>query len=60
MMRRIVLEPGQRLTEADLARSGGIDAEILGVAGRIVDDVRKRVGGTLVDQVLAAVKQAGG
>ncbi|HET6351114.1 MAG TPA: histidinol dehydrogenase [Coriobacteriia bacterium] len=41
-MRRIVLEPGQRLTEADLARSGGIDAEILGVAGRIVDDVRTR------------------
>lgn len=26
----------------------------------VVDDVRKRVGGTLVDQVLAAVKQAGG
>lgn len=42
MMRRIVLEPGQRLTEADLSRSGGIDAEILGVAARIVDDVRAR------------------
>jgi tripartite ATP-independent transporter DctP family solute receptor len=26
----------------------------------VVDDVKKRVGGTLVDQVLAAVKQAGG
>lgn len=26
----------------------------------VVDDVRKRVGGTLVDQVLAAVKQSGG
>ena len=26
----------------------------------VIDDVRKRVGGTLVDQVLAAVKQAGG
>jgi len=42
MLRRIVLEPGQRLTEADLARSGGVDAEILGVAARIVDDVRAR------------------
>jgi histidinol dehydrogenase len=41
-MRRIVLEPGQRLTEADLSRSGGVDAEILGVASRIVDDVRTR------------------
>ena len=41
MMRRIVLEPGQRLTEADLARSGGVDAEILGVAARIVDDVAR-------------------
>lgn len=42
MMRRIVLEPGQRLTDADLARSGGVDAEILDVAARIVDDVRVR------------------
>jgi len=42
MMRRIVLEPGQRLTDADLARSGGVDAEIIGVAARIVDDVRAR------------------
>lgn len=42
MMRRIVLEPGQRLTEADLQRSGGVDAEILGVAAKIVDDVRQR------------------
>ena len=42
MMRRIVLQPGQRLTEADFARSGGVDAEILGVAARIVEDVRER------------------
>ena len=42
MMRRIVLEPGQRLTERDLARSGGVDAEIIGVAAKIVDDVRSR------------------
>ena len=42
MMRRIVLERGQRLTETDLARSGGVDAEVLGVAARIVDDVRAR------------------
>jgi hypothetical protein len=26
----------------------------------VVDDVKKRVGGTLVDQVLEAVKKAGG
>ncbi len=42
LMRRIELEPGQRLTEGDLARSGGVDAEIIGVAARIVDDVRER------------------
>jgi histidinol dehydrogenase len=42
MMRRIVLEPGQSLSDADLARSGGVDAEVLGVAARIVDDVRAR------------------
>jgi histidinol dehydrogenase len=42
MMRRIELASGQRLTEADLARSGGVDAEIIGVAARIVDDVRQR------------------
>jgi histidinol dehydrogenase len=42
MLRRIVLEPGRRLTEADLARSGGVDAEIIGVAARIIDDVRAR------------------
>src|SRR5664280_479647 len=42
MMRRIELARGQRLTDADLARSGGVDAEIIGVAARIVDDVRQR------------------
>ena len=42
MMRRIVLQTGQRLTDADLARSGGVDAEVLSVAARIVDDVRAR------------------
>ncbi|TLM77526.1 MAG: histidinol dehydrogenase [Actinobacteria bacterium] len=42
MLRRIDLTRGQRLTEADLVRSGGIDAEVLGVAQRIVDDVRAR------------------
>ena len=39
MLRKIVLERGQRLTESDLARSGGVDAEVLGVAARIVEDV---------------------
>ena len=42
MMRRIELARGQRLTETDLARSGGVDAEVIGVAARIVDDVRQR------------------
>jgi histidinol dehydrogenase len=42
MLRRIVLEPGARLTEAELSRSGGIDAEIVNVATRIVEDVRAR------------------
>lgn len=42
MMRRIELERGQRLTERELARSGGIDAEIIAVAARIVDAVRER------------------
>ena len=42
MMRRIVLEPDQRLTDLDFARSGGLDAEILGVAARIVEDVKAR------------------
>lgn len=42
MLRRIVLAPGQRLTEGDLGRSGGVDAEVIGVAARIIDDVRAR------------------
>lgn len=42
MMRRIELERGRRLTRADVSRTGGIDAEVLGVAQRIVDDVRAR------------------
>lgn len=42
MMRRIELARGQRLTEADLSRSGGVDAEVLGVAAKIVADVRER------------------
>lgn len=42
MMRRIELEHGQRLSEKDLARSGGVDAEVIGVAARIVEDVRER------------------
>ncbi len=42
MIRRIVLERGERLTEDDLSRSGGLDAEVLGVAARIIDEVRNR------------------
>ncbi|MDO9557360.1 MAG: histidinol dehydrogenase [Coriobacteriia bacterium] len=42
MMRRIELVRGRRLTPADIARSGGIDVEVLGVAQRIIDDVKAR------------------
>jgi histidinol dehydrogenase len=42
IMRRIELARGQSLSEEDLARSGGLDAEVLGVAQRIIDDVRLR------------------
>jgi histidinol dehydrogenase len=42
MMRRIELDRGQRLTEKELARSGGVDAEIIAATARIVDDVRER------------------
>ncbi|MDT8434970.1 MAG: histidinol dehydrogenase [Anaerosomatales bacterium] len=42
MLRRITLDRGERLTEADLSRSGGLDAEVLGVAARIIDEVRTR------------------
>ncbi|MHB1340861.1 MAG: histidinol dehydrogenase [Coriobacteriia bacterium] len=42
MMRRIELSRGRRLTREDIQRSGGIDPEVLGVAQRIIDDVRER------------------
>lgn len=42
MMRRIELACGRRLAREDVARGGGIDAEVLGVAQRIIDDVRAR------------------
>ncbi|MDP2181673.1 MAG: histidinol dehydrogenase [Actinomycetota bacterium] len=42
MMRRIELKRGERLTDESLARSGGVDAEIISSAARIVDDVRAR------------------
>ena len=49
MMRRITLEKGHRLTAADIRRTGGIDAEVLGVAQRIIDDVRRRGDESLID-----------
>jgi len=52
MLRRIDLERGQRLTEADLARSGGVDAEVIGVAAGIVDSVRQRGDAALRDYTL--------
>ncbi len=42
MMRRIELARGERLTEKQLARSGGVDAEIIAATQRIVEDVRER------------------
>lgn len=42
MMRRIVLDRAERLAEEDLSRSGGLDAEVIGVAARILDEVRSR------------------
>jgi histidinol dehydrogenase len=42
IMRRIELARGKKLSEADLARSGGVDPEVLATSARIVDDVRRR------------------
>lgn len=42
MLRRIELKRGERLTEKSLARTGGVDAEIIAATARIVDDVRER------------------
>jgi histidinol dehydrogenase len=42
MMRRIELTRGRRLERSDVPRTGGIDAEVLGVAQRIIDDVKAR------------------
>jgi histidinol dehydrogenase len=42
VMRRIELSRGQRLADEELERAGGLDAEVLGVAARIIDDVRQR------------------
>jgi histidinol dehydrogenase len=42
MMRRMELGRGKALTGDMLVRSGGVDAEVLSVAARIVDDVRAR------------------
>jgi histidinol dehydrogenase len=49
MMRRIELARGRRLERAEVARSGGIDAEVLGVAQRIIDDVRTRGDAALIE-----------
>ncbi len=42
MLRHIELQRGERLNEKSLARSGGVDAEIIAATSRIVDDVRDR------------------
>jgi histidinol dehydrogenase len=49
MMRRIELARGRRLTNDDVPRTGGIDAEVLGVAQRIIDDVKARGDDALFD-----------
>jgi histidinol dehydrogenase len=49
MMRRVEIGRGERLTEETLRRTGGVDAEIIGVAGRIVDDVRERGDAALLE-----------
>jgi histidinol dehydrogenase len=42
IMRRIEIERGDALRPEQIARSGGVDAEVLSVASRIVEDVRQR------------------
>ncbi len=42
IMRHIELARGKTLPEADLARSGGVDPEVLAATAHIVDDVRRR------------------
>ncbi len=48
-MRRIELTRGKQLSRDDIRRSSGIDAEVLGVAQRIVDDVRARGDAALIE-----------
>ncbi|MBN1192797.1 MAG: histidinol dehydrogenase [Coriobacteriia bacterium] len=52
MMRRIELARGRRLTLEDVPRTGGIDAEVLGVAQRIIDDVKARGDEALIDYTM--------
>jgi histidinol dehydrogenase len=40
MMRRIELVRGERLDDAELARAGVLDPEVMNAAARIIDDVR--------------------
>ena len=49
VMRRIELARGRRLERADVPRTGGIDAEVLGVAQKIIDDVKAHGDEALVD-----------
>src|SRR5512139_3411512 len=49
MMRRVELSRGRRLAPADITRSGGIDIEVLGVAQRIIDDVKARGDEALIE-----------
>lgn len=42
MMRRVVLQPGQRFSNANLDRKGAFDAKALTAATSIIEDVRER------------------
>jgi histidinol dehydrogenase len=49
MMRRIDIKRGEELPDEELQRAGGLDVEVLGVAARIVEDVRARGDAALRD-----------
>lgn len=52
IMRRIEVPRGGTLPQEELARSGGVDPEVLNVAARIVEDVRVRGDEALHDYTL--------
>ncbi|HET6498275.1 MAG TPA: histidinol dehydrogenase [Coriobacteriia bacterium] len=57
MMRRVVLSSGERLTDGLVSRGGGLDAEVIGVAARIIEEVRSR-GDAAVREYTASLDKA--